>query len=414
MLNRRGFIQSALVGVAAGIYMPHVFVRALGTALADGSRVALSAGGDRTLIVVQLAGGNDGLNTVVPYQDGRYYSARPTLAVRPETVLPLSRELGLNPALAGLGQAWADGRLAVVGGVGYDHPSLSHFEAMDIWQTADPERGRQSGWLASIVAGAVDSQGHPLGAVALGARLPPALCCPPNAAAVVEGPESFRLAADPRYPALTGARQAALDRLYRSYRPPAPYAALFESAAQGAAVGIGQLHRALEAYRPAVDYPETPLGSGLKLFAALIEGGLGLRVGYIVQGGYDTHAEQARTHEALLRALGDALGAFYADLAARGRLDRVLVLTWSEFGRRVAENGSRGTDHGTAAPMFLLGGGVKGGLYGPPPDLGRLENGNLRFEVDFRTVYATVLEGWLGADAAGVLGRRFPTLPLLG
>ncbi len=222
MLDRRGFINSALVGVAAGIYMPNVFVRALGTALADGSRVALSDGGNRTLIVVQLAGGNDGLNTVVPYRDGRYYSARPTLAVRPETVLALSGELGLNPALAGLGRAWADGRLAVVEGVGYDHPSLSHFEAMDIWQTADPERGRESGWLAGIVAGSVDSQGHPLGAVALGARLPPALGCPPNGAAVIERAESLRLAPDPRYPALTGDRQAALERLYRTYRPPAP------------------------------------------------------------------------------------------------------------------------------------------------------------------------------------------------
>ncbi len=136
-------------------------------------------------------------------------------------------------------------------------------------------------------------------------------------------------------------------------------------------------------------------------------------MGYVIQGGYDTHAEQARTHEALLRALGDALGAFYADLPARGHLDRVLVLTWSEFGRRVAENGSRGTDHGTAAPMFLLGGRVRGGVYGSPPDLGRLDNGKLRFETDFRSVYATVLEGWLGVDPAGVLGRRFPTIPLL-
>ncbi len=413
MLNRRQFLKSSLVGVAAGIYMPNIFVRALGTAVADGSRLALFDGGDRTLIVVQLAGGNDGLNTVVPYRDGRYYSARPTLAVRPETVLPLTGELGLNPALAGLARAWADGRLAVVEGVGYDHPSLSHFEAMDIWQTADPERGRQSGWLSRVVAGSVDSQGHPLGAVALGARLPPALCCPPNAAAVVERPESFRLAADPKYPVLAAARQAALERLYRTYRPPAPYAALFESASQGAAVGMAQLQQALDAYRPAVDYPQTALGVGLKLFAALVDAGVGLRVGYIIQGGYDTHAEQARTHDALLRVLGDALAAFYADLAARGHLDRVLVLTWSEFGRRVAENGSRGTDHGTAAPMFVLGGRIRGGVYGSPPDLGRLDNGNLKFETDFRSVYATVLEGWLGADAGEVLGRRFPTLPLL-
>lgn len=259
MLDRREFLKSALVGISAGIYMPNIFVRALGTAMADGSRLALADGGDRTLIVVQLAGGNDGLNTVVPYQDGRYYSARPTLALRPETVIPLTAELGLHPALSGLSRVWAEGRLAVVEGVGYDHPSLSHFEAMDIWQTADPQRGRQSGWLSKVVAGAVDSQGHPLGAVALGARLPPALCCPPNAAAVIEGPEAFRLSPDPKYPALTAAREVALRRLYDAYRPPAPYAALFESASVGAAVGMAQLQQALESYRPR-NTPRPPSG----------------------------------------------------------------------------------------------------------------------------------------------------------
>ncbi len=414
MLRRRAFLTTALVGLNAGLILPNLFVRALAQAQADGSRPAPAAGGNRVLVIVQLAGGNDGLNTVVPYQDGRYYTVRPTLAIQPDTVLPLTAELGLHPALTALADLWTAGRLAVIESVGYDHPSLSHFEAMDIWQTADPERGRRSGWLARVVAGAVDNQGHPLGAVALGTHLPPALCCPPQGATLIERPETFRLATDPQHPDVEAARRRALERLYRAYRPPAPYAALFETTATGAAVSLAQLHQALATYRPAAVYPTTPLAHGLRLFAALIAAGVGLRVGYLLQGGYDTHAEQAHAHANLLRTLGEALAAFWADLVAQGHGDRVLVLTWSEFGRRVAENGSRGTDHGTAAPLFLLGGRVRGGVYGAPPDLGRLDpNGNLRFETDFRSVYATVLEKWLGADAEAALGRRFPLLPVL-
>ena len=218
MLRRRAFLTTALVGLNAGLILPNLFVRALAQAQADGSRPAPAAGGNRVLVIVQLAGGNDGLNTVVPYQDGRYYTVRPTLAIQPDTVLPLTAELGLHPALTALADLWPAGRLAVIESVGYDHPSLSHFEAMDIWQTADPERGRRSGWLARVVAGAVDNQGHPLGAVALGTHLPPALCCPPQGATLIERPETFRLATDPQHPDVEAARRRALERLYRAYR----------------------------------------------------------------------------------------------------------------------------------------------------------------------------------------------------
>ena len=161
-------------------------------------------------------------------------------------------------------------------------------------------------------------------------------------------------------------------------------------------------------------YPESTLADGLKLFAALIGGGHGLRIGYILLGGFDTHADQLKRQPQLLATLSGALGAFYADLAAQGKAEDVLVVTWSEFGRRVAENASGGTDHGTAAPLFVLGGAVKGGLYGEPPDLHQLDDGNLTFAVDFRGVYASVLEQWLQADADAVLGQKFDQIPLLG
>jgi uncharacterized protein (DUF1501 family) len=174
------------------------------------------------------------------------------------------------------------------------------------------------------------------------------------------------------------------------------------------------LQQLVSSYQTNVAYPETSLADGLKLFAALINGDHGLRVGYVLLGGFDTHAQQQRQHENLLATLSGALGAFNADLKASGKLDQTLVLTWSEFGRRVAENASGGTDHGTAAPLFVMGGKVKRGIFGDPPDLKNLDSGNLTFGTDFRSVYASVLEQWLQADSAAVLGQKFTEIPLIG
>lgn len=414
MLSRRELLRASVVSLASGIVMPNLFARALEVAAADhrvsGPNAAVL---DRTLIIIQLAGGNDGLNTVIPYQSGEYYAARPTLAIAPESVIPLNDQLGLHPSLSALHSLWSQGQLAIIDGVGYDHPSLSHFQAMDIWQTADPQLARHDGWLSKLVEGLVDSQGHPLSTVALGATLPPALCCPPTPPPVLENPKQFRLEADPRSVSLTKAREAALRQLYQAYQPPAPYAALLQTTAESAALASIQMQQVLTSYQPSVSYPSTSLADGLKLFAALIAGGYGLRIGYIILGGFDTHALQADHHAQLLKTLGDAVAAFYADLQAKGHAQNTLVMTWSEFGRRVKENASHGTDHGTAAPLFVVGPGVKSGIYGEPPDLKNLdENGNLKFAVDFRSVYATVLAGWLEADPQAVLGQSFPQLPL--
>ncbi len=413
MFTRREVLRGSMVAVAGGIFMPGIFERALNIASADRALAAASTADQRTLIIIQLAGGNDGLNTVVPYQDGQYHTLRPTIGVKQEDAIPLNDRLAFHPNLKNLKPIWDKGKLAIVESVGYDHPSLSHFQAMDIWQSADPAQARHSGWLSTLVEGAVDNQGHPLGAIALGAALPPALCCPPIPAPVISKADSYRVLPDPRNAQLSAQRYDTLTKLYGSYQAPAPYAALLESTSESAAMSSSALQQVASSYQTSTVYPSTPLGDGLKLFAALINGKQNLRIGYVLLGGFDTHANQLQHHPQLMSTLSEGVSAFVTDLEAHGTDGDTLILTWSEFGRRVAENSSGGTDHGTAAPLFVLGGSVKGGVYGEPPSLTNLDNGNLKFAVDFRSVYASVLEQWLQADSTAVLGQSFSQIPLL-
>lgn len=413
ILTRRDLVKSGLAVVSVGAFMPTIFTRALAAASLDKSPSSAGPAPSKTLIVIQLAGGNDGLNTVVPYADSRYRELRPTLGIPGDQVIPLDDHLGLHPALKGLKSLWDAGQLAIVENVGYDHPSLSHFQAMDIWQTADPTTGRHAGWLSSLVGGSVDADGHPFKAVSVGPTLAPALCCPVIPPPALSSIADYRLQPDPRFPTAQSAREAALNRLYASYTAPAPYAALLENTAQTAERSSQDLQEAAAQHQPAATYPKGGFGEGLKLLAALIARDLGLRVGYVVLGGFDTHSTQAKHHADLLQALADGITAFQTDLAAHGKADDVLMMTWSEFGRRPAENASGGTDHGTAAPLFIAGRGVRKGIYGDPPDLGKLDNGNLRFATDFRSIYATVLDGWLQADSTAILGQQFSKIPFL-
>src|SRR5579884_151725 len=421
-LSRRAAIKDGLLTVSAGMILPSVFgraVRAAHNAALEGSTWAQAAQG-KTLIVVQMAGGNDGLNTIVPYTDGTYYQARPTLAVPASKVLDLDGRLGMNPALAALKPLWDARKLAVVEGVGYPNPNLSHFAAMDIWQTLDLSGQGGTGWLGKYVAGYVDKDGHPFASLSVGTQLPTALRALNADVPVVSDPKLYRLQADPAEQAKgqTSAAEARIQtllKLYSTYPRSAPYAALLDATAQSAVQGSKTLDSAASAYSPKVTYPSSNFARGLQVLAEVIVQGLGLRVGYVTLGGFDTHAHQditgngdEGTHSRLLQTLAEGLAAFYADLDAHGAAENVVVMTWSEFGRRVNENASQGTDHGTAAPLFVLGNGVQGGVYGEPPDLNDLDNaGNLKFTTDFRGVYATILDRWLGAPAAQVLGGSF-------
>jgi uncharacterized protein (DUF1501 family) len=302
--------------------------------------------------------------------------------------------------------------MAVVQGVGYPHPTLSHFEAMDVWQAADPSLRHKGGWLAKLVEGAVDKNGHPFAGLGIGPQLPAALCCPTVPPPVVDDVRNYQLLGDPAHPADRPVRERALLELYEAFGDTGPYGDLLAATARNARGSYQTLQEGTKTYAPAVAYPQTNFGRGLQLVAQAVVQDLGVRVAYVPYGGFDTHAGQLREHARLLGGLAEGLTQFRQDLVAHGRADDVLVVTWSEFGRRVRENGSAGTDHGTAGLMFLLG-KVVGGLHGAPPSLTDLDDGNLKHTVDFRSVYATLLEDWLGVPSETALGGRFDRLGLL-
>jgi uncharacterized protein (DUF1501 family) len=409
-LSRRAMLRDGMLVVSAGMVMPAIFSRGVASAKAmtlEGSRFSQAAS-DRTLIVVQMAGGNDGLNTVIPYTDSQYRTLRPTIAIPEASVLTLDGRLGLHPNLAPLKKVWDSGHMAIVEGAGYPNPSLSHFQAMDIWQTLDLTGNGREGWLGKLVAGWVDQDGHPFKALNIGVQTAQALSSISAPVPTMANTKSYRLAPDPLDRDGGQGRLQALMKLYNSYPKTSPYAALLDATALDAQEGGRQLRGAEAQYHPSVTYPTGPFGAGLQVLSEAIVEGLGLRVGYITLGGFDTHANQKVTHDTLMKTLADGLSAFYTDLINHGKADNVVIMTWSEFGRRVEENGSQGTDHGTAAPMFVLGNPISKGIYGEPPSLTSLDSaGNLKYTVDFRSVYTTVLDRWLGASSKEVLGGSF-------
>ncbi|HEU5378107.1 MAG TPA: DUF1501 domain-containing protein [Ktedonobacteraceae bacterium] len=409
-VSRRAMMKNGMLVVSAGMAMPAIFSRGVASAMAlskDGHSFAQLAT-DHTLIVVQMAGGNDGLNTVIPFTDPLYKQMRPTLAIPDNKILPLDTRLGLHPNLRALKNFWDAGHLAVIEGIGYPNQSLSHFQAMDIWQTLDLNGNGGEGWLGKLVAGLVDQDGHPFKALDVGVTTAQALRSIKAQVPTLSNSKSYTLAPDPADPDRGSTRMQALMKLYNSYPKTSPYAALLDATALNAQEGSRRLFEADATYKPSMTYPKGPFADGLKILAETIVQDLGLRVGYVTLGGFDTHANQQLTHDTLMTTLADGLSAFYNDLIAHGKADNVIVMTWSEFGRRVEENGSQGTDHGTAAPLFILGKTVNKGVFGEPPSLSNLDsNGNLKYTTDFRSVYATVLDRWMGASSRDVLGGSF-------
>jgi uncharacterized protein (DUF1501 family) len=373
--------------------------------LARTARAARTERDSRVLVVIQLDGGNDGINTVVPFADEGYARHRKVLRLAKDRLIKVNDQVGLHPSLADAGKLLESGRLAIVPGVSYPNPNRSHFRSMAIWHSArlDPEEHGGLGWLGR----ALDQDRLPDGATAatlIGSGPPPvALRGRRAVAAALDKPEDFTLSAgaDPR-PVLPTAEPA--DDLTAFVRRSMldAYATADRVAAVTGAQDAG------------ARYPGSSLGARLQLVARLLKIGFGARVYYTLQSGYDTHAAQLPTHSQLLFELAGALKAFLDDLAASKLADRVTVLMFSEFGRTVRENGSAGTDHGTSGPVLLAGAGVKAGMVGTMPSLIDLDptHGDLRVGVDFRHVYATVLEDWLGLPAQAALGGTFARLPL--
>lgn len=434
--TRREFLRASLMGGAMTWTVPSFIGATIQSLFADqdGALVQRPNGKDNPiLVVVQLAGGNDGLNTVVPFTNDHYYRARPTLGVDAKTVLRMSADHGLHPSLDGFQSLFDRGWLSVVHGVGYPNPNRSHFRSTEIWQTAsDANRSEAQGWLGRYF----DNQCRGCdasSAICLGGETPQAFLGDKPHGLVFQNPQQYRLA-----PAITGGSGTPEDELFRRLNnldqsdtdlnvggsiasiggrliPQSASAPLdfLERVALDAEVSSHRI-RTLASGPARGGYPASRLARELELVAKFIAGGMSTRVYYVSHGGFDTHTNQRGTHDRLLKELGDAMRAFCEDLQRQGNLQRVLVMTFSEFGRRVDENASRGTDHGAAAPLFIAGGPFKGGLAGRPPSLDpkKLDQGDVQHTTDFRSIYATVLERHLKAPSAPILGRQFPLLKL--
>ena len=412
-VSRRAFMKGGFTVVSVGMAMPSIFSKAVEAAGVSSTAGATFQDNGKTLVVIQMAGGNDGINTVIPFNDPQLSKLRSTLTQSESQLsVKLNDKLGLHSALAPLKDLWSGGKLAVVENVGYPNPSLSHFQSMDVWETMDLE-GRE-GWLGKYLAGLVDKDGHPLSGIEVSTGLNPALKALAAPVATFTTPQAFSLEGVGKSPAETSIRVSALDKVYKAYPESAPYAALLHQTEANTLAASKMLQAAGAGYKAMAQYPAGPFGNGLQVLAEAVVQDLGMRVGYITLGGFDTHRAQKDTHDRLLALLASGIQAFLADLKAHGKSDNVAVMTWSEFGRRAQENASGGTDHGTAAPLFIAGDGVKGGVYGDPPNLGSLDkNGNLAFQTDFRQVYATMLEGWLKVPADTVIPASYSALPLL-
>ncbi|GGI45815.1 hypothetical protein GCM10008018_14010 [Paenibacillus marchantiophytorum] len=366
------------------------------------------ADGETVLVVVQLGGGNDGINTLIPYGQGAYYDARPTLAYQQSEVLALNNQVGLHPSLKNLKRLYDANKLAVIQGVGYPNPNLSHFRSMEIWQTAEPAKVISSGWLARYVESSLRGNVNPLRAVQIGGN-DLAFHSDNLSFPVLGSLESFQIFSSDT-PVLDKNR---LNQAYLGMYGVQNHMEALRITCQRGQETLNTVE-AVQAmnggYVNSVQYPYRGIAGGLQTIAKLIAGKSGTRVFNIVTGGFDDHLDERVQHAELLADLDQALGAFYDDLVVQGAAHRVAVMVFSEFGRRVKENGSAGTDHGAAAPMFVLGGKVKGGLYGAYPSLTDLSYGDLKYQVDFRSVYSTILESWLKGDTQSVLGKTYENL----
>jgi uncharacterized protein (DUF1501 family) len=409
---RREFLRGA-AGISVASTFPLFLGKTAAAVAAGEDESGAQRGRDRILVVVQLSGGNDGLSTVVPYAEPAYGKSRTTIRIGEDSVLKIDERVGLHPNLKELKELYDSGETAIVQGASYPNPTRSHFEAMDIWHTADRSGSRRgSGWLGRAVDSACGNRMNPLLAVNLGGSVPLALRGDRSKPIAFQNPGAFQWRGDKmekdafaelnaRKPERPGEPVQSLDYLRR--------------VAADAGASSDTIRKATQSYRGTADYPSgNRLAEDLRLIAAMIAAGLPTRIFYASIGGFDTHANQRATHDGLMKTLSTAVAAFVKDLRAQRLLDRVAIMTFSEFGRRVKENGSRGTDHGVAAPMFIVGGGVRGGLFGKHPDLERLDAGDLKLTTDFRRVYASVLDGWLGISSEKVLGEKWEPLPLFG
>ena len=431
--TRREFLRRTVLTSALSWTVPTFLsntFNALQAEAADANNPA--TGKDSTILVVlQMAGGNDGINTVIPHSSDFYYKARPRIAIKANDVLKINDNVGLHPSLTGFKELYDAGQLSIIQGVGYPNPNRSHFRSTEIWQTAsDSEKFEKYGWLGRYFDNTC-SGCDPTIAVTVGRQMPQAFAAKNPKGIAVDNPQNYRFvagtddaqmvehsfrdmneqtAADGGSVDNSGGSIAAIDG--PAVRAKGSTLDFLERTALDAQVSSDEIRAISARTENKATYPNSQLGGSLKLVAKLIGGGLPTRIFYVSQGGYDTHTNQQPTQARLLKDLGDSVKAFTDDMKAQGNMQRVLVMTFSEFGRRVSDNANNGTDHGAAAPMFIVGNKIRAGLLGQYPSLAPTDlfQGDIKYNVDFRCAYAAVLENWLKTRSEPILGRKFPPL----
>ncbi|MEO7100701.1 MAG: DUF1501 domain-containing protein [Luteolibacter sp.] len=436
MKTRRDFLRSTVLGVSAAWTVPMFIERTFGQ-LHEGARdlaIQPTTGKDGTILVVlQLAGGNDGLNTLVPYADDAYHIARPKLGKKEKEIIKLSDHVGLNGSMPFLASLFKEGNLGIVQGVGYPNPNRSHFVSTSIWETADTTNHSSTGWLGRYFDNACPGADPTVG-ISFNKTQPESFGAEKNPGVCLSSPELYRWI-------YGGGEKDQAEEFFANLNRPddddhdepndGGSIAMPAGGKVGGITGEGNLafleRVALDAqmsskkilelaakHKTTIRYDGTPLARNLNLVARMVAGGMPTRVYYVSHGGFDTHNQQVNSHDRLLAQMDSALKSFFADLKEQGNDKRVVLMTFSEFGRRVSENASAGTDHGKASCLFVAGTPVKGGLHSTHPSLTDLSEGDIKHTVDFRSVYGTLLSDWLKAPSMKpILGANYPKLGLI-
>ena len=368
---------------------------------------------EKSLIVIQLSGGNDYLNTVIPYSEGKYYDYRSTVNIPQNKVIPIDDHYGFNPSMGPVKSLWDEGKVAIINGIGYQNPNRSHFRSMDIWHTAEPDSIGKEGWLGRAIRD-IDPHGeNVLTGINFGRGLPRALACPGVSVASVGDLGTYGLFPDVQDEELRMFTLEAFSRMYGRAAGGDPVMDLLGQTGQDALQGADILRTAPAMYKSSVEYGPDSLAQDIKSISQVFHANLGARVLYTQHGPFDTHSGELDTHAKLWDEVAGAVGCLMDDLKEHGTEDDASILIFSEFGRRIKDNGS-GSDHGSGGVAFMIGGAVNGGLYGEYPSLAEAEQieGDLRSNNDFRSVYTDVLEDWLGLDAAPIVNGQFEKFDL--
>ncbi|MFK7808719.1 MAG: DUF1501 domain-containing protein [Saprospiraceae bacterium] len=386
-MNRRNFLKNS--GFASTALMVPSFLQ---------SYVAnTSATKGKTLIIVQLSGGNDGLNTIVPYRNDIYYKKRPKLSIKKEELIRVDDELGFHPSLKTLKNVYDDGLMSIINSVGYPNPDRSHFRSMDIWQTGSgSEEYWSSGWLGRYLDSDCSGCENPYQAIEVDDSLSLALKGKSNNGFAVSHPRELKKATDNSFLKSMASQQVHQEEENLAYL----YKTMIDTQSSA-----DYLYKQAKTYDATVSYPNSSFARDLKCISSLMTSGTDTRVYYVSIGGFDTHASQKGKQKRLLKEYAEGISAFIKDLKNHRLLSDTMIMTFSEFGRRVKQNASGGTDHGTANNVFLMGGDLpKQGFFNEAPDLTDLDNGDLKYKIDFRSIYASLLDNWLETDAKAVLG----------